>query len=206
MQAIRFDGEIALIGYEEKYQISTEYPHYIRNRDTGRVLSISNSKAGHEQVFLEGIPTPLHKLIAIQFIENDDPLHKTDVLHINSNKLDNHINNLKWVTRSELLLKRKPSNKRTPEYLSDNINYKELLRIVEYNDDEFDRYYYYEGQVVLHTKNNRLKVVIPTKKWAEYETITLRTKYGFYKTYNYFWFLNYCRVQEPNGKTTLLDW
>jgi hypothetical protein len=41
----------------------------------------------------------LHKLVAIAFIPNDQ--NKKEVNHIDGNKLNNHISNLEWVTRSE---------------------------------------------------------------------------------------------------------
>ena len=43
-------------------------------------------------------PWYVHDLIAIIFIENDDPVHKTEVNHINGNKYDYLIDNLEWIT------------------------------------------------------------------------------------------------------------
>lgn len=40
----------------------------------------------------------LHRLVAQAFCPNDDPEHKTQVNHINENKLDNRAVNLEWVT------------------------------------------------------------------------------------------------------------
>lgn len=43
----------------------------------------------------------LHRLVAETFCPNDDPLNKTQVNHINENKLDNRAENLEWVTAKQ---------------------------------------------------------------------------------------------------------
>lgn len=40
----------------------------------------------------------LHRIVATVFCPNDDPVNKTQVNHINENKLDNRACNLEWVT------------------------------------------------------------------------------------------------------------
>ena len=42
-----------------------------------------------------------HRLVALAFIPNDDPKHKTEVNHIDGNKLNNNVENLEWVTPSQ---------------------------------------------------------------------------------------------------------
>lgn len=43
----------------------------------------------------------VHRLVAEAFLENDDPEHKIIVMHLDNNKTNNHISNLKWGTISE---------------------------------------------------------------------------------------------------------
>lgn len=43
----------------------------------------------------------VHKLVALTFLENDNPTEKTQVNHLDENKENNHVSNLKWVTPKE---------------------------------------------------------------------------------------------------------
>jgi hypothetical protein len=43
----------------------------------------------------------VHRLVAAAFCMNDDPVHKTQVNHLNENKLDNRASNLCWATPQE---------------------------------------------------------------------------------------------------------
>lgn len=52
-------------------------------------------KNGKQHTFL------MHRLMAIHFVENDNPLIKNEVNHKNKDVLDFSIDNLEWVSRSE---------------------------------------------------------------------------------------------------------
>ena len=82
------------------YEILNEYPFTIRRKDNQYEVSESISH-GYPRVIINGKDYNKHRLIALQFISNDDPEHKTQVDHINHDRTDYHLNNLRWVTPSE---------------------------------------------------------------------------------------------------------
>lgn len=106
---------VDIIGYENYYKIS----------NTGKVLKLEsqkrlingsymvipekllliNSKKNYPCVSLNKngvIKTySMHRLMALHFIINNDPLNKKEVNHKNKNIFDYSLSNLEWCTRSE---------------------------------------------------------------------------------------------------------
>lgn len=98
---------VVVDGVKTKYQIS----------NTGILLTILGSKNNHREHVMKpalnssGYPQTvivvngkrktiaIHRLVAEAFIPN--PENKTDVNHINGNKLCNWVGNLEWLTRQE---------------------------------------------------------------------------------------------------------
>jgi hypothetical protein len=83
-----------ITGYNE-YQIS----NYGNIRKGDKLKKGSITSRGYLSVHLKGKNCKVHRLVAEHFILN--PLNKPQVNHIDSNKLNNHVSNLEWVTASE---------------------------------------------------------------------------------------------------------
>lgn len=86
------------------------YPNYmvsnmgnVKNIKTGKMLKPTISTTGYLQIHLwknnHEKNFKLHRLIALSFIPN--PENKPCIDHINTNKMDNRVCNLRWVTHKE---------------------------------------------------------------------------------------------------------
>lgn len=71
----------------------------------GRILKIRVDKHGYCTVTLYSEGTPklckIHRLVAQVFIHNSTPETRTQIDHIDGNKINNTVLNLKWVTSQE---------------------------------------------------------------------------------------------------------
>lgn len=91
-------------GYDRKYYISSfgrvkslkRQPRilktFVNNKGYRRVCL---SKDGHARYYL------VSRLVAQAFCENDNPKEKTTVDHIDTNKLNDHADNLRWLSPKE---------------------------------------------------------------------------------------------------------
>ena len=86
---------------DKDYEICINYPHEIRRKGSDKVLVVGTNPYGYLHVTLNGKQWRMHRIVAFQWIENDDPVNKMFVDHINRNRADYRIENLRWVTISE---------------------------------------------------------------------------------------------------------
>lgn len=114
----------------EEYKIITEYPNYeisnlgnCRNIKTKRILIPVKMKIGYmcyklsytnEDNKRKQITVFQHRLIGVHHIPN--PNNKPHIDHIDGNKQNNNINNLRWVNRSENLRNQKKADNKTSIY------------------------------------------------------------------------------------------
>ena len=147
---------IDLIGFDN-YEILTTEPFTIRRKDNKRVVTETVARTGYMQVKLNtpsGFVTRYkHRLIAQHFIPNPDNL--PDVDHIDRNKLNNSLNNLRWVSHSENLKNRTVKAYGKRPYLDHAPN--DIVEIISYDDAVYpnDTYYFcYEDDSVYKKIND----------------------------------------------------
>ena len=86
---------------EERPNYSVSNEGEVRNDKTGRILKPRKGTSGYYQIMLGRKTSPLyvHRLVAKAFIENPNNLPQVD--HINGDKTDNRVENLRWLSVSD---------------------------------------------------------------------------------------------------------
>ena len=153
------------------YEIFSEFPHDIRRKDTGRVISKNINTTGYIQVALNRKLYCLHRLIAEQFIPNPDPQRLTVVDHIDRDKTNYRISNLRWATQSQNM-KNKSSNRGVVYSYIDEIDGDSIV-VNRYGNRTLENYYYDDNLEMFYwhdTELNRYRelAVITRKNGSRY--------------------------------------
>ncbi|KAK8886665.1 hypothetical protein M9Y10_042131 [Tritrichomonas musculus] len=128
----------------DDYEILSVYPFTIRRKDNHYEVSEFISSKGYVKVHLNDKDFFKHRIIALQFIPNDDPEHKTQIDHKNRIRTDNHIENLFWCTQSTNQMNKGSSKGVIYEYVDEISD--EATIINEYNQYQFENYFYHENK------------------------------------------------------------
>ena len=129
---------IELIDHPD-YEILNEYPFTIRRVSDHYAISEYFNNDGYPCVSLNRKMHRKHILIAKQFIHNDDPDTKTQVDHINRDRTDYHLFNLRWVSASENSRNRSSHKGVVYEYVDDLPL--DVTPIILYKGFEFEGYF-----------------------------------------------------------------
>lgn len=65
------------------------------------VVPIKQKFTVNDKVLTKLVVYPVHRLVALAWVDNPDPVNKTDVNHIDGVKYNNYYKNLEWVTTAE---------------------------------------------------------------------------------------------------------
>jgi hypothetical protein len=91
---------------EEIYKVIKGYENYsvsnygnVRNNKSGKILKASFDKYGYKKIDLNRKSVTVHRLVSQAFIPN--PNNKKCVDHIDNDRANNNVNNLRWVTNQE---------------------------------------------------------------------------------------------------------
>ena len=147
---------VPLKDFEDSYEILNQYPFTIRKKKTHKVIAEGDYRQdGYVYVRLNGKRYAKHRLIAKQFIPNDDPENKVDVDHKNHDKTDYHLSNIRWCTKSE-------NARNKYGFHGIKYNYVDELpegsqRIVLLNGYEFEDYYISPDNTIWFDNSNQYR-------------------------------------------------
>ena len=133
---------VDLVGFDN-YEISAVEPFTIRRKDNKHVMKEYIDNNGYAIVALTTqhgkVHRKMHRLIAQQFLPNPNNLPEVD--HIDRDKLNNSLNNLRWVSRSDNNRNRTVKAYGKREYLDHAPN--DITEILLFNDVAYDANTYY---------------------------------------------------------------
>ena len=137
---------------DNDYEIAVNhYPYIIRRKSNHRIVKECDN-TGYRRLTLNGKKYYVHVIVAKQWIENDNPESKTQVDHINHDRTDNRLENLRWITPSGNQYNKTSYAGNTFEYLEELSDL--AFELLYYNEHDFeniwfepdgDCFYYYTG-------------------------------------------------------------
>ena len=124
------------------YEIFTEFPFYIRKKKNQKIIKEGIMNNGYPYIALNGDIYLKHRVVAVHFLPNDEPLIKTEVDHINHDRTDYHLENLRWVSH-KMNMQNKSSFKGVEyEYIDYDEIPDDLVEVRDYGKYQFEDYYY----------------------------------------------------------------
>ena len=134
---------VPLKDFENDYEILSQYPFTIRKKRNHYEVKEFKNHYGYPSVALNGDNKLKHRLIAKQFIPNDDPDNKVEVDHKNKRRDDYHLENLRWVSRTENQINKTSHLGNIYEYVDDIPD--DAIVVDSYGVHKFENYYYHDN-------------------------------------------------------------
>ena len=125
---------------DSDYEIYNEFPYSIRKKSNGKILKESIDRQGYYSVHLNQKTYRKHRIVAQQFIPNPNNYKCVD--HINRDRTDNRIENLRYVSYSENNFNKTSSCNIKYEFIDYEDEPDDLIIVTDYGKHEFEDYYY----------------------------------------------------------------
>ena len=150
------------------YQIYSAFPYPIKKKGSYRIVAECQAPNGYMKCWLNEKAYLKHRIIAQQFIPNDDPEHKTQIDHINHNRTDNRIENLRWVSVSENNKNKTSINGHQYTFVDELPDTAEPFEF--YNNHEFDDLWidYGTQKLYVRTVNKYRELLEHDYRWNHY--------------------------------------
>ena len=155
---------------DSDYEIFNEYPYPIRRKGSDKVIKEHIGSGGYAKCHLNRKQYMKHRIIAQQFIPNPD--NKPYIDHIDRNRTNNQLNNLRWVNGSTNQKNRKAtSNGALNEFFVEipTENEENIIEVQDYSGHKFEGLYYCENNFYVNSGNGnyrRLHVLMLKDTWA----------------------------------------
>jgi len=143
---LKFDELVANNNYEIAF-IADGY-YIIRKKGTTKPLKIGTNNDGYQYVHLNGKQKLFHRVIAKQYLPNPDNLPEVD--HIDQNRSNNKLVNLRWASKSDNQKNKSGHCDITFEYVDELSD--DAIEVDEYGKHQFeflyfddDNFYFFNG-------------------------------------------------------------
>ncbi|GHU18097.1 hypothetical protein FACS189472_05920 [Alphaproteobacteria bacterium] len=176
-ESVEVEGEWEELKMNGNYEIITTYPFRVRRKDKRRVKKEGKNKEGYHQIQIGDRTYCKHVVVATQWIPNPDDLPCVD--HINHQRDDNHIENLRWVSYSDNSKNfgghKKNGLKNQYEYTNELP--KGSRQVKKFNGWEFDNLYYNDGEFYIKVHVSYRKLVVFGDRTKHVNTYDTSNKY-----------------------------
>jgi len=136
MTDLKFDELVVDRDYEIAF-IADGY-YIIRKKGKTKPLKIGTNNKGYQVLTLNGKQQQFHRVIAQQYLPNPDELPEVD--HIDHDRSNNKLTNLRWVSSSENGRNRSSTNGIEYNYVDELSD--DAIVVSDYGKHNFEFYYY----------------------------------------------------------------
>jgi hypothetical protein len=136
--------------YANNYEMLNIEPHTIRQIKIKRIIKEFNHCDDYRCLHLNGKFCYKHKLIGEQFLDNPNDYKYVD--HIDGNRKNNSLSNLRWVNNSQNVRNRVVFNKQFENEIFDEIS-DESIRVLDYVKRKFEDGVYYFNDDIFYKFN-----------------------------------------------------